>query len=91
MRFHSSPKYDEEEKAPGSHVKAIQYDDPEPAAVIIPMQGKRGAQKQEASKTHGPSPGAQQTSPTEGAVIEPANDAGGDKEGVQSRSMAGNE
>ena len=81
---------DEEEEAPESHVKAIQYDDPDPASVIT-KQGERGAQEQEASKTHGPSPGAQQTSPTEGAVINPANNAGGDEEGVQSRSMAGNE
>ena len=81
---------DEEEKAPESHVKAIQYDDPDPASVS-PKQGERGAQEQEASKTPGPPPGAQQTSPTEGAVINPANNAGGDEEGVQSRSMAGNE
>ncbi len=41
-----------------------------------------------ASKTQGPLPGAHQTGPAEGAVIEPATKAGGDKEGVQSTSMA---
>jgi len=83
---------DEEEKvkSPESHVKTIQYDDPDPASVS-PKQGERGAQEQEASKTHGPTTGAQQTSPKEGAVINPANNAGGDEEGAQSRSMAGNE
>ncbi len=66
---------DEEEKASESHVKAIQYDEPEPAP-DIPNPGE--GETQEASKTHGPLPGAQQTSPTEGAVAEPATDAGGD-------------
>jgi hypothetical protein len=77
---------DEEKEALESHVKAIQYDEPEPAP-DIPNPGEGG--RQEASKTHGPLPGAQQTGPTEGAVTEPAKDAGGDKEGVQSMSMAG--
>jgi hypothetical protein len=44
---------------------------------------------QDASKTHGTLPGAHQTSPAEGAVAEPATDAGGDKEGMQSMSVAG--
>ena len=71
-----------------SHVKAIQYDEPEPAP-NTPNPGE--GETQEASKTNRPLPGAQQMSPTEGAVTEPAKDAGGDKEGVQSRSMAGSE
>jgi hypothetical protein len=53
---------DEEEEASESHVKAIQYAEPEPAP-DIPNPGEGGTQ--EASKTHGPFPGAQQTSPTE--------------------------
>ena len=58
---------DEEEETTESHVKDIQYDEPEPAP-DIPNPGEGGTQ--EASKTHGPSPGAQQTNPTEGAVTE---------------------
>ncbi len=40
-----------------------------------------------ASKTQGSLPGAQQMSPEEGAINEPATEAGGDKEGVQSMSV----
>jgi hypothetical protein len=47
---------------------------------------KRGTQER-ASKTQGTVPGAQQTKPTEGVVNEPAAEAGGDKEGVQSMSV----
>ncbi len=43
---------------------------------------------QQASKTHGTLPGAHQTSPAKGAITEPATDAGGDKEGMQSMSVA---
>ncbi len=46
-----------------------------------------GGQQQEASKTQGTLPGAQEASPTEAAAIEPAM-AGRDKEGVQSLSVA---
>ena len=42
---------------------------------------------QEPSKPHGTLLGSQQTSPAEGTVIEPATDAGGDKEGMPSMSM----
>jgi hypothetical protein len=77
---------DEEEEASESHVKAIQYDEPEPAP-DIPNPGE--GETQEASKTHRPLPRAQQTSLAEGAVAEPATDAGGDKEGVQPMRMAG--
>jgi hypothetical protein len=42
---------------------------------------------QEASKPHGTLLGSQQTSPAEGTVIEPATEAGGDKERMQSMSM----
>jgi hypothetical protein len=41
-----------------------------------------------ASKSQGPLPSAQQTSPVEGVAKEPATAAGRDKEGVQSVSMA---
>ena len=81
-------KYDdnEEEEASESHVKAINYNEEAPAP-DIPNTGDKGTQE-EASKTQGPLPGAQQMSPAEGAVIEPATEAGGDKEGVQSMSVA---
>ncbi len=49
--------------------------------------GKGGTQEG-ASKTQGTLPGAQQTSHGEGAVNEPAAEAGGNKEGVQSMSVA---
>jgi hypothetical protein len=75
---------DEEEEHLDSHVKTIAYDEIE-LAPDIPLED-RGTQ--EASKTQGPLPGAQQTSPADGTVIEPATEAGGDKEGVQSVSMA---
>ena len=48
---------------------------------------KGGGQQQEASKTQGMLPGAQEVSPTEEDAIEPAM-AGWDKEGAQSLSMA---
>jgi hypothetical protein len=76
---------DKEEGASESHVKTIKYNEIKPAP-DIPNTGDRGTQ--EASKTQGPLPGAQQTSPTDETVIEPATEAGGDKEGVQSVSMA---
>ncbi len=76
---------DKEEGNLESHVKTITYDEVKPAP-DIPLTMDRGTQK--ASKTQGPLPRAQQTSPTEGTVIEPATEAGGDKEGVQSVSMA---
>ncbi len=47
-----------------------------------------GGNQDAASKTQGTLPSAQQTSPTERTVTEPATEAGGDKEGVQSMSMA---
>ena len=69
-------KEDEEEETSEIHVKAMQFDEIEPAP-NPPKPGDGGAQ--EASKTHGPA---------EGASTEPAEEAGGDKEGVQSMSMA---
>ena len=48
---------------------------------------KGEGQQQEASKTQGMLPGAQEASPTEEAAIELATMAGPDKEGVQSLSM----
>jgi hypothetical protein len=75
----------EEEEGSVSHVKHIQYDEIDPAP-DIPMTVDGDTQK--ASKTHGTLPGAHQTSPAKGAVTEPATDAGGDKEGMQSMSVA---
>ena len=79
---------DEAEETSESHVKAMQFDEKEPAP-NPPHPGDGGAQ--EASKTHGPPPGAQQASPAEGTSTEPAKEAGGDKDGVHSMSMAGSE
>ena len=79
-------KYDDDEGEKSvSHVRNIQYDEIDPAP-DIPMAVDGDAQ--EASKTHGTLPGAHQTSPAEGAVAEPATNAGGDKEGMQSMSVA---
>jgi hypothetical protein len=49
---------------------------------------KKGGTQERASKTQGTLPGAQRLNPTEGVVNEPAAEAGGDKEGVQSMSVA---
>jgi hypothetical protein len=49
---------------------------------------KKGETQERASKTQGTLPGAQRTNPMEGVVNEPAAEAGGDKEGVQSMSVA---
>jgi hypothetical protein len=68
-------------------VKAITYAMKEAPAQGALGVGNKGTQE-EASKTQESLPGAQQTSPTEGAVNEPATEAGGDKEGVQSMSVA---
>jgi hypothetical protein len=80
-------KYDNDKEAGNSesHVKTITYDEIKPAPDIPPTKD-RGTQ--EASKTQGPLPGAQQTSPAEGTVIEPATEAGGDKEGHGGRWIA---
>jgi hypothetical protein len=75
----------EEEETTDSHVKTITYNEEAPAQGILNV-GNEGTQE-EASKTQGPLPGAQQTSPAEGAVIKPATEAGGDKEGMQSMSL----
>ena len=77
---------DKEEEDNESHVKAITYAEEAPAQGALCV-GNEGTQE-EASKTQGPLPGAQQTSPAEGAIIKPATEAGGDKEEVQSMSMA---
>jgi hypothetical protein len=76
---------DKEEEDNESHVKAITYAEEAPAQGALGV-GNEGTQG-EASKTQGSPPGAQQTSPTEEAVNEPATEAGGDKEGVQSMSV----
>jgi hypothetical protein len=49
---------------------------------------KKGGTQERASKTQGTLPGVQRTNPTEGVVNEPAAEAGGHKEGVQSMSAA---
>jgi hypothetical protein len=77
---------DKEEDNNESHVNAITYAEEAPAQGALGV-GNKGIQKK-ASKTQGSLPGAQQTSPAEGAVNEPATEAGGDKEGAQSMSVA---
>jgi hypothetical protein len=67
-------------------VKAIDWEDDKPAEDDR-VPNKEDAQEI-ASKTQGPLPGAQQISPMEEAVNKPATEAGGDKEVVQSMSMA---
>lgn len=79
--------FDDNEEDSFSHIKNIQYGDPDPAPDIPTEDGGT----HEASKTHGSLPGAHQTSPVDGTVIEPASAAGGDKEGMQTMSMAGGE
>jgi hypothetical protein len=51
---------------------------------MLDKEGKHNT----ASKTQGPLPSTQQTSPVEGAANDPATAAGQDKEGAQSVSMA---
>ena len=79
--------FDDVEEDSVSHIKTIQYGEPDPAP-DIPMDD---GGTHEASKTHGTLPGAHQTSPADGAVIKPASAAGGDKEEMQPMSMAGSE
>ena len=80
-------EFDDNEEDSLSHIKNIQYGDTDPAPDIPMIDGET----HEAIKTHGTLPGAHQTSPEEGVVIEPATAAGGDKEGMQPMSMAGSE
>jgi hypothetical protein len=85
---HQLSHFDDEEGEEDneSHVKVVTYakDAPVEDALGIDDEGTQ----ERASKTQGSLPGAQQTSPTEGAINEPATEAGGDKEGVQSMSVA---
>jgi hypothetical protein len=69
-----------------SHVKAITYakDAPVEDALGIDNEGTQEG----ASKTQGSLPGVHQMSPKAGAINELATAAGGDKEGVQSMSVA---
>jgi hypothetical protein len=79
--------HDEEgEEDNESHVKVITYakDAPVEDALGIDNEGTQEG----ASKTQGSLPGAHQMIPMEGALNEPATEAGGDKEGVQSMSLA---
>jgi hypothetical protein len=71
------------------HVKVIIYD--EDAPVESNHRIAIGETQEGASKTQGTLPGAHQKGPTEETVNEPATEAGGDKEGVQSMSMATSE
>jgi hypothetical protein len=77
---------EESEEGNESHVKVINYDGEALAENTVNVA--TGESQDTASKTQGTLPGAQQTSPAERTVTEPATEAGGDKEGVQSMSMA---
>jgi hypothetical protein len=77
---------EESEEGNESHVKVINYDGEAPAENTVDVA--TGESQDTASKTQGTLPGAQQTSPAERTVTEPATEAGGDKEGVRSMSMA---
>jgi hypothetical protein len=68
------------------HVKAVSYIGDTPAEDALGFEKEKT--QEFASKTQGSLPGAQQTSFTEGAVNKPVTEAGGDKEGVQSISVA---
>ncbi len=69
-----------------SHVKVITYNEEALAESTIDVITDRN--QDAASKIQGTLPSAQQTSSPEETVTEPATEAGGDKEGVQSMSMA---
>jgi hypothetical protein len=69
-----------------SHAKVINYN--EEAQVESTVNVATGESQDADSKTQGTLPSAQQSSPAERTVTEPATEAGGDKEGVQSMSMA---
>ena len=70
-------------------MKVINYDGEALAEITVDVA--TGESQDAASKTQGTLPSAQQSSPAEGTVTEPATEAGGDKEGVQSMSMAPSE
>jgi hypothetical protein len=77
-------QFDEEEREEDnkSHVKVITYNEDAPVESTLGIA--TGGTQEGASRTQGILPGAHQTSPAEGTVNEPATEAGGDKEGVQS-------
>ncbi len=85
--FHQLSQFDEGEGEEDneSHVKVITYAKDAPVEDALGTDNE-GTQEG-ASKTQGSLPGAHQTSPTDGAINEPATPAGGDKEGVQSMSV----
>jgi hypothetical protein len=68
------------------HVKVVSYTEDAPAENALGIEKEETQER--ASKTQGSLPGAQQMSSTEGAVNKPVTEAGGDKEGVQSMSVA---
>ncbi len=68
------------------HVKVVVYTGNAPAEDAIGIEKEDTLER--ASKTQGSLPGAQQMSSMEGAVNKPVTEAGGDKEGVQSMSVA---
>jgi hypothetical protein len=80
-------QFDEEEREEDneSHVKVITYNEDAPVESTLGIT--TGGTQERSSKTQGTLPGAHQTSPAEGTVNEPATEAEGDKEGVQSMSM----
>ncbi len=72
-----------------SHVKVITYNEDVPVESNLGIT--IGETQEGASKNQRTLPGAHQTGPAEGVVNKPAKKAGGDKEGVQSMSMATSE
>jgi hypothetical protein len=67
------------------HVKVITYNGEALAESTVDVATSRN--QDAASKTQGTLPSVHRTRPAEGVVTEPATEAGGDKEGVQSMSM----
>ena len=79
---------EESEEGNESHVKVITYNGEALAESTVDVT--TGRSQDAASKTQGTLPSAHQTSPTERPVTEPDTEAGRDKKGVQSMSMAPN-
>ncbi len=77
---------DKMEEDSKSHVKVITYNEDAPVESNLGIA--IGETHKRASKTQGTLSGAHQKGPAEGTVNKPATEAGGDKEGVQSMSMA---
>jgi hypothetical protein len=80
--------FEEKEDKESDRSVTTSQDDEQDRNVNAPESTDGGTQ--EASKPYGTLLGSQQTSPAEGIVIEPATEAGGNKEGMPSMSMADN-